>query len=46
MKTKEMFWRYPRKISLLKDLAWGYLTGGYDLALAAVLQASVRASRF
>jgi hypothetical protein len=24
MKAKELFWRYPRKISLLKDLRWGY----------------------
>jgi hypothetical protein len=25
MKTKGVFWRYPRKISLLKDLREGYL---------------------
>jgi hypothetical protein len=24
MKTKELFWRYPSKISLLKDLRRGY----------------------
>jgi hypothetical protein len=24
MKTKALFWRYPRKISLLKDLGKGY----------------------
>jgi hypothetical protein len=24
MKTKALFWRYPRKISLLKDLGRGY----------------------
>jgi hypothetical protein len=29
MKTKEVLWRYPSKVSLLKDLQEGYPRSGY-----------------